>query len=298
VIEPGSPAPTEGTNVRTRDLDLRGAKDVVGLLTREHGDAVDAVGRATVQIAGAVEAIVARLQAGGALHYVGAGTSGRLAALDAAECPPTFGTPSSLVVAHIAGGAAALQNAVEGAEDDAAAGSAEMRAQVTGRDAVVGISASGGAPYVVEALREARALGALTIALTSAPGSPLEAAAELAIVVETGPEAIAGSTRLKAGTAQKVVLNALSTASMIALGRVYDNLMIDVVATNDKLLGRALGLVRSLTGVDDSRARALLEAAGGSVKAAVVIERCGVTEPEARALLRRSGGFLRPVIKG
>jgi N-acetylmuramic acid 6-phosphate etherase len=291
-------AKTEESNARARDLDLLGVQELVALLTREQASAAAAVAQATPQIVCAVEAIVERLRAGGALRYVGAGTSGRLAMLDAAECPPTFGTPPPLVVAHIAGGAPALLGAVEGAEDDAAAGAAEMRAQARAGDAVIGISASGGAPFVVAALRAARTLGALAIAVTSVAGSPLTAAADLSIVVDTGPEPVAGSTRLKAGTAQKLVLNALSTASMIRLGRVYDNVMIDVVPTNDKLRARAIRLVRTLAGLGDEPARRLLAAAGGSVKTAVVMHVRGVAEPEARALLRDSGGFLRPVIKG
>ncbi|MBD5604660.1 MAG: N-acetylmuramic acid 6-phosphate etherase, partial [Candidatus Eremiobacteraeota bacterium] len=238
------------------------------------------------------------LRAGGSLRYVGAGTSGRLAMLDAVECPPTFGTPPALVVAHVAGGDAALVRAVEGAEDDAEAGAAEMRAHVGPGDAVVGISASGGAPYVVAAMHEARARGALTIALTSAATSRLAAATDLAIVANTGPEPIAGSTRLKAATAQKLVLNALSTASMVRLGHVHDNVMVDVVPTNAKLRARAAALVRTLANVDDLRARELLVAAQGNVKTAVAMHVRGIDASQARVLLRESGGFLRPVIKG
>jgi N-acetylmuramic acid 6-phosphate etherase len=290
------PPGTEAPNPRTRDLDLMETDVLVGLLAREHQAAMEAVIGATPAIARAVDAIVARLRAGGRLHYVGAGTSGRIATLDAAECPPTFGTPPAFVVAHVAGGDEALLRAVEGAEDDADAGAAVARAEVAAADAVVGISASGGAPYVVAALRVARELGALTVAVTSVAESALGAAAELAIVVDTGAEAIAGSTRLKGGTAQKLVLNAISTASMIRLGRVYDNLMVDVVATNAKLHARALRLVQQLGRVDAARAHALLAAAGGKVKVAVVMQRRGVEAAQAQALLERSGGFLRPLL--
>lgn len=287
---------TEAANPHIRDLDAMETSALVALLAREQREAADAVAGATAAIARAVDAIVERLRAGGRLHYVGAGTSGRIATLDAAECPPTFGTPASLVVAHIAGGDAALVRAVEGAEDDAAAGAATMRDHVARADAVVGISASGGAPYVVEALRTAREIGCLTVAVTSVPESALTRVTELAIVVDTGPEPIAGSTRLKGGTAQKLVLNAISTASMIRLGRVYDNLMVDVVATNAKLHARARRLVERLAAVDAERAGALLSAAAGSVKVAVVMERRGVDASAARTLLDGTGGFLRPLL--
>jgi N-acetylmuramic acid 6-phosphate etherase len=294
VSEPRLPG-TEAANPATRNLDMLETEALVTLLGREQTAAADAVVRAAPAIVCAVDAIVRRLRQGGRLHYVGAGTSGRLAMLDAAECPPTFGTPPELVTAHIAGGAAARVRAIEGAEDDAEAGAAELR-DVGPSDAVVGISASGGARYVVAALHAARAAGALTVALTSVVGSALARSAEQTIVVDTGAEPIAGSTRLKAGTAQKLVLNALSTATMVRLGRVYDNLMVDVTATNEKLRARALRLVRDLALVDETRAAALLEDAGGSVKIAVTMQRRAVGADEARALLEGSGGFLRPVL--
>ena len=288
---------TESVNEATHGLDTLATDALVALLAREQAIAADVVARATPSIALAVDAIVERLRAGGTLHYVGAGTSGRLAMLDAAECPPTFGTPPSLVVAHVAGGEPALVRAVEGAEDDAEAAIVEMRATVRAEDAVVGISASGGAPFVVAALREARLIGARAIALTSVAASALARAADLSIVVETGPEALAGSTRLKAGTAQKLVLNAISTATMVRMGRVYDNLMVDVVATNAKLQARAMRLVSSIAEVDATRARSLLADAAGSAKVAIAMHRRGVDAAEARALLDGAGGFLRPVIK-
>jgi len=270
--------------------------ELVGLLAREQREAIDAVERATPAVANAVTAIVERLRAGGRLHYFGAGTSGRIATLDASECPPTFGVPESLVVAHIAGGPEALLRAIEGAEDDGAMGSTTAREAVAARDAVVGISAGGSAPYVVRAIETARAAGAVTIAVTSVAGSALARAAEHAIVLETGAEPIAGSTRLKAGTAQKLVLNALSTATMIRLGRVYDNLMVDVVATNAKLHARALRLVCQLAAVEPERGAELLAAAGGSVKIAIVMQRRGVDTDGARELLAAGGGFLRPLL--
>jgi N-acetylmuramic acid 6-phosphate etherase len=288
---------TESTDPTTRDLDTLATRDLVAAFSRHGVAAAEAVARVDADVARAVDAIVPRLRAGGTLHYVGAGTSGRLAMLDAAECPPTFGTPPSLVVAHVAGGIAALVRAIEGAEDDADAGAEVARTSVRAGDAVVGISASGGAPFVVAAMRTARETGAVTIALTSVAGSAAVAVADIAIVVETGAEPLSGSTRLGAGTAAKLVLSAISTAAMVRLGRVYDNLMVDVVATNAKLHARAERLVRTIANVEPERARARLAAAAGSVKVAIAMQARGVGAEEARALLVASGGFLRPVIK-
>lgn len=288
--------PTESVNAATRDLDLLGADELVAIFAREQRRAFEAVERSAPQLARAVDAIVERLRGGGALHYVGAGTSGRIAALDAAECPPTFGTPPGMVRAHVAGGDAALARAVEGAEDDAAAGDRLGRAFFGPPDAVVGLSASGGAPFVVAALRAARERGALTIALTCDERAPLLACADIAIVLATGAEPIAGSTRMVAGTAQKLALNALSTAAMVRLGKVYDNLMVDVVASNAKLRRRALRLVMELAPAEEDRARALLAAAAGSVKVAVLVERRGLDPAAARALLAANGDSLRAAL--
>jgi N-acetylmuramic acid 6-phosphate etherase len=287
---------TEAVDTATQGLDALAGEDLVAVLLRAQARAFEAVSAVTPALARAVEAVAARLRAGGRLHYVGAGTSGRLAMLDAAECPPTFGTPASLVEAHVAGGRDALVRAIEGAEDDGAAGEAEARASFARGDAVVGLSASGGARYVVAAVRAARALGALTVGVTSEARSALAAAAELPVVVATGAEPLAGSTRLVAGTAQKLVLNTLSTATMVRLGKVYDNLMVDVVATNEKLRHRALRLAALLAPADEARARSLLDAAGGSVKVAVVMARREVDAAEARVLLAQAGGFLRPLL--
>jgi N-acetylmuramic acid 6-phosphate etherase len=286
---------TEALHPQAPELDLLATPALIELLVAEQHRAVDAVAARAARIAAAVDAIVERLARGGTLHYVGAGTSGRLAALDAAEMPPTFGTDPLLVRAHVAGGSEALLRAVEGAEDDAGAGAAAMR-DVRGGDAVVGISASGGAAFVVAAIERARALGAYTVALVNSERSPLAAAAETAIVLATGAEPLAGSTRLKAGTAQKIALNAISTAAMVRLGKVHGHLMVDVVATNVKLRRRALRLVRSLTGTSEEAARALLDAAGGRVKVAAVMHRRGVDAERARALLEGSGGALRPLL--
>jgi N-acetylmuramic acid 6-phosphate etherase len=251
------------------ELDALPTRELVRVLADDQAKAAATVAEQSEAIARVVDAVAERLTAGGRLHYVGAGTSGRLGVLDASEMPPTFGTPPELVCAHIAGGDAALRRAIEGAEDDASAGAAAMRDHVHAGDAVIGISASGGAPYVEAALRSARAAGAYTAAITSNPHGAIVAAAEVGIVLATGAEALAGSTRLKAGTAQKIALNTISTAIMVRLGRVRGNLMIDVVATNEKLRLRALGLVRTLADVDDARAREALEAAAWNVRAAV-----------------------------
>lgn len=290
-------ASTEAVNARTRDLDLLSSAELVTLLAEQQRTALTAIECALPAIERAVDLIVARLRAGGTLHYVGAGTSGRLGVLDAAEIPPTFGASPTLVRAHVAGGPEAFYRAVEGAEDDASAGEREARTALGPSDAVVAISASGGAPSVIAWLRVAREVGSVAIAVTSDAASPLAAAAEHAILLETGAEPIAGSTRMIAGTAQKLALNALSTAVMVRLGKVYDNLMVDVVATNAKLRSRAQRLVQLLAPCDEARASRLLAAAGGSVKVAVVMARRNVDESAARALLEREHGFLRSFMK-
>jgi N-acetylmuramic acid 6-phosphate etherase len=292
----GSLPPTEAVNPRSRGLDVLAMPALIALLVDEQAEALEAVRGATAPLARAAETIARRLADGGRLHYVGAGSSGRLGVLDAAEMPPTFGTPPNLVCAHIAGGNPALTAAVEGAEDDREAGIAAMRGHVVAADAVVGISASGGAPYVVAAIESARAAGAFTVALVNAEPSPLGEAAELRILLASGAEALAGSTRMKAGTAQKIALNALSTAVMVRLGKVYDNLMVDVVATNRKLRGRATRLVSHVAGVDAEHARELLARSGGSVKLALVMHRHGVDAGDAAALLARHRGSLRSLL--
>jgi N-acetylmuramic acid 6-phosphate etherase len=286
---------TERINARTAALDSMSTPALVELLIADQRDAVDAVLAQKHAIARTVELIAERLRDGSSLHYVGAGTSGRLAMLDAAEMPPTFGTKADLVRAHVAGGSAALQLSVEGAEDDAAAGRAAMEAVRSG-DVVIGISAGGSAPYVIAAIERARASGAHTIALTSVESSPLAGAAAAAIVLQTGAEAIAGSTRMKAGTAQKIALNAISTAAMVRLGKVHENLMVDLVASNAKLRRRALQLVVRIAGVDDECARELLERAGGRVKVAIVMARRNLDAEAAAALLSAHRGSLRDAL--
>jgi N-acetylmuramic acid 6-phosphate etherase len=287
--------PTETTHARSAGLDLLDTPALVELLVAEQKHAVDAVLEQTETIAQAVDEIATRLQRGGTLHYVGAGSSGRIAMLDAAEMPPTFGTPEELVRAHVAGGAIALVRAIEGAEDDGNAGAAAME-EVQPNDAVIGISASGGAAFVVAAVEWARSHGAYALGLTSVADSPLARAADAAIVLNTGAEVLTGSTRMKAGTAQKIALNAISTAVMVRLGKVYDNLMVDVVAGNRKLRARAHRLIENLAHVNRTRAQELLEAAGGRVKMAIVMERRGLDAYAAQELLDQHGGSLRAVL--
>ncbi len=284
---------TEGRNPRSEGLDLLATPALVELLADEQRAAVDAVVAERDTIAKVVDEASKRLLAGGRLHYVGAGTSGRLGYLDASEMPPTFGTPRDLICAHIAGGIEALTRAIEGAEDDGDAGAAEMRDHVHPGDAVIGISASGGAPYVARALETARAIGAYTVGVANSEHTAVHRAAETAIVLRSGPEPLTGSTRLKAGTSQKLLLNTISTAIMVRLGKTYGNLMIDVVATNEKLRGRAQRLVSHLTGLDASAARELLKASGGSVKVASLMGMRGLDLDAARALLAERGGSLR-----
>jgi len=285
--------PTEAVDEATRGLDRMPTLELVTALIEAQTRSLDAARAAAPQIARAADAISGRLRSGGTLHYVGAGTSGRLGVLDAAELPPTFGVPPSLARAHIAGGLDAMSRAVEGAEDD----SRGFDVDILSKDAVIGLSASGGAPFVCASLDRAKAKGALTVAITSALNSRLAKHADVAIVTQTGAEPLAGSTRMLAGTAQKIVLSALSTAVMVRLGKVYDNLMIDVVATNEKLRGRALRLVRELCKVDDARGRELLERSGGSVKRAVVMERLGVDAEAAQTLLDLNNESLRDVLE-
>lgn len=287
---------TERRNEALRGLDTLSTGDLVRAVAGDQRTAVDAVVAASDAIGRVVDEVSARLMRGGRLHYIGAGTSGRLGVLDASEMPPTFGTAPGLVCAHIAGGNPALRSPVEGAEDDGDAGEREIAGHVYADDAVIGISASGGATFVTRAIERARALGAFTAAITNSDPSPLGNAAEMTIFLDTGPEVLTGSTRLKAGTSQKLALNTISTAVMVRLGKVFENLMVDVVATNAKLHGRASRLVQLLAGVDVVQADRLLGEAGGSVKLAVVMSRRNVDAETAEALLERERGFLRNLL--
>ncbi len=284
---------TEGVDVGTADIDRIDTKARVRRLIEAHRVAVDAVLAAADAIERAVDAVVAALQAGRSVIVVGAGTSGRLAVLDASELPPTFGFASERYEGRIAGGDGALRTAVEGAEDDADAGAVAVVDAEAG-DVVIGVSASGTAKFVQGALAAARDLGAVTIAIVNAPRSPLAIDAQIVIEAKTGAEPIAGSTRMRAGTAQKIVLNTISTAAMIALGKTYRNRMVDVVATNAKLRDRAVRLVRELAG--DVDAAALLDACGGRVKTAVVMARHNVGREAAERLLESAGGRLSEIM--
>lgn len=288
---------TEGRNPASRGLDRMTSAAILRLMNREDAKVHRAVGREIPAISRAVEAIVKSLRRGGRLFYVGAGTSGRLAVLDAAECPPTFGVSPRLVQALIAGGTRAITGAVEGAEDAAAAGAEELRRRkLSSRDVVVGIAASGGTPFVLGALAYAKKRGAATVGVTANRHSPLARAARIRITPETGPEVIAGSTRLKAGTAQKLVLNMLSTAAMVRLGHVYDNWMIDVALTNRKLRERGVRILAEAGGCQTSEAQDALRLCGNDMRAALVLLKRGGTPAEALERLRRAGGNLRQAL--
>jgi N-acetylmuramic acid 6-phosphate etherase len=284
---------TEAINPSTADLDQLDTHELLHRINDEDRRAAWAVERELDVIGTAVDEITARLGRGGTLHYFGAGTSGRVAVTDAAEMVPTFSRPGA-VVAHIAGGSSAMTQAVEGAEDDEAAGRAEVAAALIGAsDAVVALSASGAAPYVLAAARAARAAGALTVAITNASGSPLAQAVHIPVVLLTGAEVIAGSTRMKAASAQKMALAAISTAVMVKLGHVHGNLMVDVAATNAKLRARALRMTMTISDVGEEEARSALEASGHRVKIAVVMLRRRCDADQARGLLEKAGGLLR-----
>lgn len=289
-----SPSVTEGRDAANADLDLRSTAELVRLINAEDARVPAAVGDAMPALAAAVDAIAGLLRAGGRLVYVGAGSSGRLAAVDAAECGPTFNVPDGTVVAIVAGGVNALAVAQEAAEDDDAAGVADVRAASVGPgDAVVALSASGRTPYVVAAAREAQAAGALTVGVICAAGSPLGALVEHEIVAVVGPEIITGSTRMKAGTAQKLILNTISTAVMVRLGKTYGNLMVDVVPSNEKLRARARSAVALATGAADDAVDAALAAAGGDAKVAIVSLLTGLDAAAARDRLGAAAGSVR-----
>lgn len=288
---------TEAWDAAAGDLDLRSTDALVAAMNEADATVAHAVARARPSLVEAIDAIVERLASGGRLVYVGAGTSGRLALVDAVECATTFGLPEGRVVALVAGGAQSTAEAQEHAEDDRDAGVVDIgRVDVGPADAVVGVSASGRTPYVVGALEEARRRGALTVALVCVEHSELAAAAEQELAVVVGSELIAGSTRLKAGTAQKLVLNTISTVAMVRLGKTFGNLMVDVVATNDKLRARVRRIVRQATGVPADLADETLDAAGGDAKVAIVALLADVDVDAARARLEQVGGVVRKAL--
>jgi len=285
---------TEQENPVSAEIDQMSPLEFVRLMNAEDAKVARAVERVLPDIARAIEQITTQMRQGGRLIYIGAGTSGRLGVLDASECPPTFGVSPDLVVGKIAGGLPALTTAIEGAEDNPEAGQNDIAAlNVTANDTVVGIAASGRTPYVLGAVTYAKSQHALTIGIACNPATSLEQAVEIMIAPVVGPEIITGSTRLKAGTAQKMVLNMLSTGVMIRLGKTYGNLMVDVQATNNKLRQRATKIVQQIAGVQKEQAIALLQQAGGETKTAIIVDRTEVTPDEARRQLARHDNNLR-----
>jgi len=288
---------SEQRNAASKNLDRMGAAQVVRLMNREDHKVAAAVGRQLPAIARAVDAIVDAIRNGGRLLYVGAGSSGRVAVLDAAECPPTFGTSPNVVQALIAGGRPAVTGAVEGAEDSVANGKRDLRAKkLTHRDVVVGITASGTTPYVLAALRYARKRGAATVAITVNPQTPVARLAKILIAIEVGPEILTGSTRLKAGTAQKMVLNMLTTAAMARLGHVYENLMIDVKASNQKVSKRIVRILAEASGKTVSASEHALRQAGHNMRLALVMLKLGLSVQAAKAKLQQANRDLRKAL--
>jgi N-acetylmuramic acid 6-phosphate etherase len=288
---------SEQRNARSKNLDRMSAIQIVRLMNREDRKVAAAVGRALPAIARAVDAIVKCLRKGGRLIYVGAGSSGRMAVLDAAECPPTFGTSPKLVQALIAGGRAAVTGAVEGAEDSVANARRDLRAKkLTRHDVLVGITASGTTPYVLAALKRARKQGATTVAITVNPKTPVARLANILIATEVGPEVLTGSTRLKAGTAQKMVLNMLSTAAMARLGHVYENLMIDVKPSNQKVSDRIVRILAEASGTSLTAAEHALRQSGHNMRVALVMLKLGTDFRSAKRKLAAMNGDLREAL--
>ena len=288
---------TEQENPRTANISSLSPDEIVQLMNAEDALVAGAVASVLSDVARAVEGIVDRLRAGGRLFYIGTGTSGRLGVLDAAECPPTFGVAPDLVQAVIAGGYEACYRAVEASEDDAEAGVSDLKIRgFTKGDALVGIAASGQTPYTVGAVKHARALGGLAVAITCAPGSPITKAAEVSIVPVVGPEVIAGSTRLKAGTAQKMVLNMLSTATMIRLGYVSGNRMSNMQTRNSKLRARAIRIIMAEAGLSFEEATSLLEDVAGDLRVALVIAETECDISAAKNALAASNNVVQQAI--
>lgn len=292
------PRLTEQRNPRTERIDVASSLDIVDLINDEDRRVPEAVRAERESIARAIDLVVEAFKKGGRLVYVGAGTSGRLGVLDAAECPPTFGTPPEMVVGIIAGGHGALVRSVEGAEDDQAAGARAMDdAKVGAKDVVMGIAASGTTPYVRAALERSRTLGAkIGIVSCSDPPEGVSGTVDVVILPKVGPEALTGSTRMKAGTATKLVLNTITTGAMIRMGRAYGNLMIDLMAWSEKLKDRGERIVMEVCGVDRKRARQAIDQAEGSVKLAIVMIRGNLSKDEARRRLEQAGGFVRKAV--
>lgn len=290
---------TEQRNPRTAEIDRVNTAEMLRIINEEDARVADAVSAQIPAIARAVDGIVERIRNGGRLIYIGAGTSGRLGVLDASECPPTFNTPSGLVVGLIAGGDHALRNAVEHVEDQPSAGADALKAiDANENDTVVGIAASGRTPFVLGAIAYANDIGALTIGLCNTREAKLSDAVDIPIPVLTGPEVVTGSTRLKAGTGQKLVLNMLTTGVMIRLGKTFGNLMVDLQPTNQKLRVRAVGIVRDAAGVSEAEAADALERANGNVKIAIVSSLLSIPPDEAQQHLDRAQGRVRDAVEG
>lgn len=289
---------TEQRNPNSMQLDSLSAQELVALINREDQQVALAIEKCLPQIASAVEKIVAAFERGGRLVYVGAGTSGRLGVLDASECPPTYGVKPEMVVGLIAGGDYALRHPIEGAEDNVQQGQADLEEiDFSARDVLVGIAASGRTPYVLGALNYAKQLGATTVSIASNPNSKMAEVADIAIETVVGPEVLTGSSRMKSGTAQKLVLNMLTTASMVLIGKCYQNLMVDVQASNEKLKARALKIVMEATECDNDDAAAnVLAKANGQVKLAILMQLSGLDALEAQSLLDKSNGKLRQAL--
>lgn len=289
---------TEQANLATAGLDTRNAREIAEIINAEDARVASAVAGALPEIARAIDAIAQALSSGGRLIYVGAGTSGRIAALDAAECPPTFNTDPEMVQFIMSGGERSLGRAAEASEDWPALGRRDIAKRKPGKlDVVVGVSASGRTPYTVAALRYARSQGATTVAVTNNHGSWLERVADMAVVAEVGPEVVAGSTRMKAGTAQKLILNMLSTGAMARLGYVYGNLMVNVHVKNKKLWERGVTILEEAAGIKRAAADRALKAAGRSVPVALVMLKAGVGKAEARRRLKAARGNVRQAIE-
>ncbi|MGI8880724.1 MAG: N-acetylmuramic acid 6-phosphate etherase [Jatrophihabitans sp.] len=287
---------TEQSRPDADDLETISTEQLIARLVEHESAAVETLATVVAPLARAADAVAERMRRGGRLVYAGAGTPGRLATVDAAECVPTFGLPLGVVVAVMAGGSIATSQAVEGAEDSAALAEDDLAGVgLTAVDSLVGIAASGRTPYVLAALARAKALGALTIGIANNIGSPVGIAADIGIEIDSGPEVLAGSTRLAAGTTQKIALNALSTAVMVRLGKTYRGRMVDVLATNQKLRRRSVRIVQELTGIDEEGAMAAIAAAEGRVKIAVVMLRHGLPAADAEAALEQAHGHVAAI---
>lgn len=288
---------TESLNPHSCEIDRWNALEIVRLMNREDRQVIEAVAACESEIARVVELVETAFRTGGRLIYMGAGTSGRLGVLDASECPPTFSTPPEMVVGLIAGGDTALRRAIEGAEDSPEQGAQVLQdIQLNHRDVLIGIATSGRTPYVIGGMNYARTQGASVVALVCNAGSEMASLADVVICAVVGPEVVSGSTRLKAGTATKLILNSITTAAMVLVGKTYGNLMVDLRATNTKLIARSRRLVRWLTGVDEPTADSLLQAAEGRVKLAIIMHHRQCDAAMAQQLLELEGGHLRRVI--